>query len=54
MDVNMEEMVEVDPDCSTFGLEGDSVPTGAGNVDVNRLLTDISSVNDIYGLLKAE
>ena len=49
----MEEMVAVGSDCSILGLEADSVPTGAGNVNVNRLLTDISSVNEFYGLPKS-
>ena len=50
----MEEIVEVGPDCNTLGLEVDSVPTGAGKVNVNRLLTDISSVDEFYGLPKKQ
>ena len=50
----MEEMVEIGPDCSTLGLEADSVPTSASEVNANRLLTDISSVNEFYGLPKKQ
>ena len=54
MDFDMEEMVEIGPDCSTLGLEADSIPTSASEVNVNRLLTDISSVNEFYGLPKKQ
>ena len=50
----MEEMVEVGLDYSTLGLEADSIPTSASKVNVNRLLTDISSVNEFYGLPKKQ
>ena len=50
----MEEMVEIGPDCSILGLEADSIPTSASEVNVNRLLTDISSVNEFYGLPKKQ